>query len=1155
MTLRTPRRRISPRTKLRYRAIREFFRRALGSTSQQEIKINSSIAVNVTDLKRKIVGLEQQLDEVNKHCRDFACLEDCSRIDSRESGFQYDFRHEIDTIKELTEGSSEKKSNGIETQLIYKSSDCNCQKSEVSDHLPKPDFDNKLVNDQMDYSGHVTKVKNKKSKIHHNTNTNSKLHKHKARSVYDSMTAHSTSSFHSLANNRVNDINTDYPDNSYDKKRFKKENFIEPIPHPKDKKYKEFIKKNRGDQYKVSYEETPAKFRKQKRNSRELDPDFIADIIRKQYKPVKMFGRKESDFSQFSAPVCRDQEFSIRENIQEGSELCSCLYPEIGRRQKRMKRQDLNGMRSVCDTRLYSSNRHTRHKHRRMHADVYSNSDMYDLVPVKERSSPKTRKKFIDENIFPYEYYREVPPSPRTLRPRLNLQAQYYTELEDYMAHNKQKHRRRFPRNQKVYPEYQEHFEVDTASEFVPERNIAQAPNQQKLINVNIPIEDKHLQNQSPQETGTPNNLQHSQYINEQTSTAVDSSLNKTQETDINVDKTDKALCEIKDILQSFLHEIKKETVASQCDKSDFTYKTQDNENNIKQEPNTKINSHIQNSGSYNNYVSGQVGMPPYISPFATNPYCYPVMPMCPLNYPMQLQNGGYLMPSQSYTCSNCVAVPKESVSVHCCNKNTEPTGNTETDELIKEIYKFVAQGPVGKHGQDYTNDRKRDDSQAEDKILTSRSVGGSFKNYQHDVKVGTQPLKCYSKSCEAIGTRMVSDTYYSGTNASYSDTLLEKLSLEAGTTSETELDMEAPDQNKNKVNKLSKVLRSFGLFKKKKKDVIEELSETESVTEEDIKPKQPPFRQQVTNYMMHGQEYFRSPPLKPLYERRQEYQPPTNDYRHGKLEYPQGPHGYDTRQYEYHPRPHEFQPRQQDYQSRRHEYQPRANEYQHRPHEYQPDYHPPYNPGERGYTSPRLNDPYGQQQQPQQHDHPSIPPPHLRQRPTAPPFSSSYDTSYSQMQPPLCLKEIEVKSTGTQSERKMSIFRKFGKKKQQPVIITHMAAAGDQRSFSTQTAVNTSLQMNRQQKMTKPLFNWKSFQEKAKKAIPSPDLDPIAYSYQTQKELAQGNLKMRNAVLKKIFYKRNPFSPRNLIVKTLLGKDKSSFGDATGVLRPRMFF
>lgn len=362
-----------------------------------------------------------------------------------------------------------------------------------------------------------------------------------------------------------------------------------------------------------------------------------------------------------------------------------------------------------------------------------------------------------------------------------------------------------------------------------------------------------------------------------------------------------------------------------------------------------------------------------------------------------------------------------------------------------------------------------------------------------------------------------------------------------------------------NKVNKLSKVLRSFGLFKKKKKDVIEELSESESVTEEDIKPKNPVFKQQVTNYMMHGQEYFHAPPLKPLYERREEYQPPTNDYRHGKQEYQQGPHGYNIRQPEHLPRTHEFQLRPQDYQARRHEYQPRANEYQHRPHEYQHDYHPPYNPGERGYLSPRFNDPYGQmhpQQQARPRDHPNVRPPHSRLRPTAPPYSSSYDTSsYSQVQPPLCLKEIEVKSTGTQSERKMSIFRKFKKKMQPPVIVTHMAAAGDHRSFSTQTAVNTSLQMNRPQKMTKPLFNWKSFQEKAKKAIPSPDLDPMAYSYQTQKELAQGNLKMRNAMLKKIFYKRNPFSPRNLIVKTLLGKDKSSFGDATGVLRPRMFF
>lgn len=66
---------------------------------------------------------------------------------------------------------------------------------------------------------------------------------------------------------------------------------------------------------------------------------------------------------------------------------------------------------------------------------------------------------------------------------------------------------------------------------------------------------------------------------------------------------------------------------------------------------------------------------------------------------------------------------------------------------------------------------------------------------------------------------------------------------------------------------------------------------------------------------------------------------------------------------------------------------------------------------------------------------------------------------------------------------------------------------------------------------------------------------DPMKFSFNTQKKLAEGDMKMRNAMLKKLFYKRNPFSPRNLIIKTLLGKDKSSYGEPNVTFRPRMFF
>lgn len=794
-----------------------------GTSSQPDIKISSSIAVNVTDLKRKIVGLEQQLDEVNKQCQDIACL-DCSR--RSESYIESEVNHDIGTIKEQNEGSSERKSNGIDTRVIYKSSECDYRKSEVSDYIPKPEeeIDENQPEGMIDcdeYQTNVTKVSNKKSKLHRITEYGAKLHKYRARSVHENYpTTYSTSSFRSLANPRMNNTNVEYSSPPVVRKHSRQE-YTEPtIQHPhKSQKHKDF-KRSKFDHFKDSYEQKPSRVRKHKHHNRDLDQDFIADIIRRQYKPVKMFGRKESDLSQFSAPVCRDQEFPVRPDIQEGTELCSCCYDE---NKQKMKLSDLSEMRSICDTRLYSSKKHTRGKHRRKHLDIFNNSEFYDLVPVKEKSSPKSRRKFTEDNMVPYEYYREVPPSPRSLRPRLNLKAQYNTEFEEYMAHVNHPHRRSSPQKHRHRHERVETMESEFTSDQSPKpiRFIEQPRKTRK--HMVCQVEKQEL---CPQEDCTLSSLQYPPYVSEQVNATVETTFNKTQETEINVDKTDKALCEIKDILQSFLHEIKKETVVSQCDKSDVSSKIGDNGVNTILENNcAKVNSNpMPSRHSFNNYGAGQVNVPPYMTPF-TNPCCYPILPMCPMNCPMSMQNG-FVMPSQSYTCTNCANSKEPTHSDNCCNKTSNSasgavhtetchtetchteTCHTETEELIKEIYKFVAQGPDRKKDSEGTSDKHecQHHKNMNPKTLTTRSVGESSKLSKHDAKVGTPPLKCYSKSCEAIGCRMIHEPYYSETtNASYSDTLLEKLSLEVTQSiSGTELETETTESKvRSKVSRL----------------------------------------------------------------------------------------------------------------------------------------------------------------------------------------------------------------------------------------------------------------------------------------------------------------------------------------------------------------
>lgn len=235
--------------------------------------------------------------------------------------------------------------------------------------------------------------------------------------------------------------------------------------------------------------------------------------------------------------------------------------------------------------------------------------------------------------------------------------------------------------------------------------------------------------------------------------------------------------------------------------------------------------------------------------------------------------------------------------------------------------------------------------------------------------------------------------------------------------------------------------------------------------------PKQkprPPYKQNVTNYVMHGQEYFHRPPMPdrccPPHRERQ------CSYNYGC------------------------------------QHQPVPLSCNRCEHHVNPPYH---------YDQRQPN--YNQMPHPQ---HPSYMPYQV------PP------------QVPLCLKEVEVKSIGTQSQKKVSIFSKFAKK--------------------AEPLRQDVPQQNTQPSTEKPSF-WKTMQEKAKQQQMQQQLkqkrpDPMDFSLKTQKQLAQGDMKLRNAMLKKLFYKRNPFSPRNLIVKTLLGKDKSSFGDPPKMYRPRMF-
>ncbi|XP_014368692.2 uncharacterized protein LOC106718980 [Papilio machaon] len=1054
MTLRTPRRRISPRTRRRYRAIRDFLRRALG-TASQGTKTNSNVTINASDLKQKI-SVEQQVAQVKGRS---SHLPPPAPSPPNATDYGAQCRQLLYTNQnEQIKASLEKiKINPNETKVLYKTSENQYKNFIESDVTSKvSDTFNVDVNLQKEINKIASKVEGIAAKNKHVV----KRHGNKLEAInkIDSnlVSRKKPLSYSSTSNRSSVDLVKADDARCHDKRRAKL-NYTNPIILKDSHKYKEDDRKNNIEYLVRKYEER-MKRKKYKQPKKEIDKDFIEDIIRRQYKPVNLFSKRESGWSQLSAPLCRDEEFSVEEDIQEGSELCSCCYDKPGFRNGMRCAPSYSDVRSICDTKLYSSKRYPRNRQSKKHQEYYNDS-LYDMIPVKEKSSPKSRKKFAEYNMIPYEHYKEVPPSPTSQRPRLNLTAQRHDRCDDYGLRAARPHTRPSVHKAKVQ-KVDKNIQNDDLTDFIHLRNekdFSQASTKQGTrsfesddeLNTSVPCHS--VDHTRP--NGSVHNL----------------SINKTQETGVAVDNTDKALYEIKDILQNFLEEMKKETMHS--DKSETSEKSltkskhEEEKTNASVLPNTSEMSH------------NTINPPkPYIPTFP-NSCCYPMVPICPIGC---VQNG-FVIPAQSHTCSVCTNHLKESSAL---SKDATFSGDTretrdkgphdETQQLIKEIYNFVKQAPQPKTNAEYRevsidNTNVTEKTPHLSKLLTSRSAGNSSKPSAHDAKVGTSQMKCYSKSCEAFGSKGTEDSVYS--NTSYSDTILEKLSLEAAATQpDSDFDFSSilNLEVKPRKKKFAKVLQSFGnLLKKRKKEVIQELSESVSTVELDMKPKSP-YRQHVTNYMMHREEYYHPPPIPPNYHY---HTSPEHSYRapvglESRLTYLASPYASAVQE-----------------QGMRHGSYPMTSSY-----------------------STSMEHPY--------HQVPSQVPPQV----------------------PLCLKEIEVKSIGTQSEKKS--FMKILKSRlavpkhiavQDPIEEAHKNVSG----------------------ITKRpgLMNWKNLNEKP---LHTRNANVGISVKKTRDELRHTDMTIRNTLIKRFFYKRNPFSPQNPLLQTLLGKDKP-MEEPRNLLRTKM--
>lgn len=716
----------------------------------------------MSSLKRKIFGLERKVSEVNKACDcQQSGLENVSRGESEST-----LRTELDQEPEDHRGKQSPSPNyhrqyqSDSEHLSHYSSvqnvlDTNYERIEDE---AKPEMENAVFSDVSLLDHNDTSCKKRISKHQLNFGTShALLHRPSVTTYENRVNAYSTTSVEVANSKRNHKVRRSYQRPS------RRDCVIHEATHNSletENKLRDNKKQRTESPLKRFNLDRPKEKSKANLAENALDRDFIDDLIRRQYSPVRMFGRKSSEISQFTEPVCRDRIPPQRKNNNlrmQGDPDISSYYQEIQNRPQHVQNNGLNNKRSVCDARLYGNNRRSRSK-RPKNFDAYD-SKYYDIIPVKEKASPKSRRKFAEDNLFAQNrnsyydnrfeqdrglYYVEVPPSPRSNRPRLNLTANYYDQYDDNLM--------------RIPPVKKARSPVRVRKRFVPvETDPTSDTQDQEVINQvrARPVYSKQCVQEDLEEP--PHEMYH-RYSDVQDNFNINDTLfNKSQEACAS-DKTDKALCEIKDLLQNFLTEIKNTAIS----KSDHC--------NLKNEsiqaceqmlPPTAAG--FQNFNPMQGNVSSQIPGP-FLPPIS-NP-CYPLLPMCPIN-----MQPGYVMPTPSFTCTacmnNCTHCP-----THKTSGNTPSKENNEIDDLIKEIHKLVANKD---QKSEFRSNMEDFNARTNGLNGFSQSAGGSFQVQQQDAQVGTNKMRCYSKSCEAIGSKMVVEGYPS---TSYSDTVLERLSL-----------------------------------------------------------------------------------------------------------------------------------------------------------------------------------------------------------------------------------------------------------------------------------------------------------------------------------------------------------------------------------------
>lgn len=454
-------------------------------------------------------------------------------------------------------------------------------------------------------------------------------------------------------------------------------------------------------------------------NNRDMNESYVSNMVRRQYEHYPM-GAEISDTSEFSTPVCRDAPYGHSPKHYE-SDMCSCCHGPFHDVDDSM-RLPPHGL--IWDTTPIHGIR--QYAQQIPHNNVFYDSSLYDVVPVKE--TPMKQKR--DENVYitqdPKRFATRDVCSANTKRAKSRKQHNYHNVAPLRVIP------RYYTQKKKIYSKLatqrKESISIlpDTRKKNWKRRDTPRASEVSAVVlspvytrpnciaNIaKVPVQVKHV------ECLTTN------VNNSECQTASTKSV-QLEAITIDENKTEATLNQIKTILQSVLTEVKTNSQIKgpheRISKKDAVVQKDQSQNNMQTaaapissvQPMQDTVSSFMNSYSYSPYNLRPYG--PSCSRLLPSsqlaPPLSPFQPKCMHNYPLFIQTTGRQcaccfrsIPKGANTTGSALvshaspltashpppATIATNTEQHSSRDLQTPSRSPETDKLIQEIYKSIA--------------------------------------------------------------------------------------------------------------------------------------------------------------------------------------------------------------------------------------------------------------------------------------------------------------------------------------------------------------------------------------------------------------------------------------------------------------------------------